>query len=229
MADQKVSNERKKELEKLDFFQENLIKGMVFLKEQRNLFFMGLGTVLLVIIVFSAVMLSIRKSEDTAALKVSRAMAKYAGFEDPYKGYLEVKDTFETVFKEYSNTHAGKQARLKFAKICYDASKFDESLIHYKEALAIFEGQALMTNFILASLGHVSLSKKDFDGAAQYFQQIKESETNLLKDEAGFALAMISKNSGNIAESKKMYETIVSDHQNSIYLPIAKGKIDMIR
>ncbi len=229
MADQKVSNERKKELEKLDFFQENLIKGMVVLKEQRNLFFMGLGVVLLVIIVFSAVMLSIQKSEDTAALKVSRAMAKYAGFEDPYKGYLEVKDTFETVFKEYSNTHAGKQARLKFAKISYDASKFDESLIHYKEALAIFQGQALMTNFILASLGHVSLSKKDFGGAAQYFQQIKESETNLLKDEAGFALAMISKNSGNIAESKKMYETIVSDHQNSIYLPIAKGQIDMIR
>ncbi|MCG8642453.1 MAG: tetratricopeptide repeat protein [Desulfobacterales bacterium] len=229
MADQKVSNERKKELEKLDFFQENLIKGMVFLKEQKNLFFMGLGAVLLVIIVFSAVMLSIQKSEDTAALKVSRAMAKYAGFEDPNKGYLEVKDTFETVFKEYSNTHAGKQARLKFAKICYDASKFDESLIHYKEALAIFEGQALMTNFILASLGHVSISKKDFGGAAQYFQQIKESETNLLKDEAGFALAMISKNSGNIAESKKMYETIVSDHQNSIYLPIAKGQIDMIR
>ena len=229
MADQKVSNERKKELEKLDFFQENLIKGMVLLKEQRNLFFMGLGAVLLVIIVFSAVMLSIQKSEDTAALKVSRAMAKYAGFEDPNKGYLEVKDTFETVFKEYSNTHAGKQARLKFAKICYDASKFDESLIHYKEALAIFEGQALMTNFILASLGHVSISKKDFGGAAQYFQQIKESETNLLKDEAGFALAMISKNSGNIAESKKMYETIVSDHQNSIYLPIAKGQIDMIR
>ena len=155
MAEQKVSNERKKELEQLDPFQEKLIQGLAFLKEHQKQIVLGVTAVLSVIIVFSGVMISLKKSEETAALMVSRSLNQYAKINDPDKGYLEVKDEFQTIFQDYSNTDAGKQARITYAKICYDASKFDQSFDYYKQALEIYEDQALMQNFLLSALGHV--------------------------------------------------------------------------
>lgn len=225
MSEQKVSNERKKELEQLDPFQEKIINALNFLNTYKKQCLMGLAAVIAVIIVFSSVMYSIQKSEDTAALMVSRALAEYGKIQDPEKAYLEVKDDFQTVFKEYANTAAGKQARVKFAKICYEASQFDQSLTHYKEALDLFKNQALMENFLLASLGHVCIAKKDYPAAESYFKQIEKTDTNLLKDEAGYALALLYEASDKKAESRKMYEKIVSDYKDSIYLPFAKSKI----
>ncbi len=225
MPQQKVSNERKKELEQLDPFQEKLIKAAAFFKEYKKQSIMVVGAVVAVIIVFSAVMYSFKKSEESAALLVTRAMSKYAAVNDPDKGYQEVKDDFEMVFKEYSNTTAGKQAWVRFAKICYDASKFDESFTAYKKALDISKNQALMKNFILASLGQVCIARKDYENAKAYFLQIENSDTGLLKDEAEYALAALYEMDGNIPESKKKYQEIVSSYKDSIYLPLAESKI----
>ncbi|MFH2090982.1 MAG: tetratricopeptide repeat protein [Pseudomonadota bacterium] len=229
MAEQRVSNDRKKELEQLDSFQKNLIKTMAFLKEYRKQVVLGVSAVVAVILVFSGVMYSLQKSEDTAALMIRQALIEYAKAKDPDKGYLEVEDNFQTIFKEYSNTIAGKQARVKFAKICYEASKFDQSFAYYKEALDLFEDDGLMKNFLLTALGHVSVARKDNEAAKQYFQQVEKSDVDLLKDEAGYALAMLYEASGNKEESKKMYEKIVSDYKDSIYIPIAKSKLASIK
>ncbi|MFH2060143.1 MAG: tetratricopeptide repeat protein [Pseudomonadota bacterium] len=229
MAEQGVSNDRRKELEQLDSFQETLIKAMTFLKEHKKQFILGGIAVIAVVVVFSGILYSLRKSEDAAALMISQAVIKYNTINDPDRGYLETKDNFQKIFKEYSNTIAGKQARVKFAKICYEASKFDQSFKYYKEALALFKDDVLMENFLLISLGHVSVAKKDYETAIKYFGQVEKSDTDLLKDEAGYALAMLYEETGNKAESKKMYEKIVSDFQDSIYLPMAKSKIGSIK
>ena len=228
MAEKGVSNDRRKELEQLDPFQETLIKAMSFLKEYKKQFIVGAIAVIAVAVVFSGIMYSLQKSEDTAALMISQAIIKYNKINDPDKGYLETKDDFQKIFKEYSNTIAGKQARVKFAKICYEASKFDQSFIYYKDALALFEDDILMENFLLISLGHVSIAKKDYETAKKYFGQVEKSDTDLLKDEAGYALAMLYEETGDKVESKKMYQKIVSDFQDSIYVPMAKSKIGSI-
>ncbi len=225
MSQQKVSNERKKELEQLDPFQEKVLKTVAFLKEYKKHIIMVIGAVTAVVIALSAVMYSFKKSEETAALLVSRALSEYAAVNDPDKGYQEVKDDFEIVFKEYSNTTAGKQARVRFAKICFDASKFDQSFIAYKKALDVFKDNSLMKNFILASLGHVCIAKKDYEGAKTYFLQIENSDSGLLKDEAEYALATLYEMENNMPESKKKYEEIVSNYKDSIYLPLAEAKI----
>ncbi len=229
MAEQKVSNERRKELEQLDPFQENLIQGLAFLKEHQKQFVIGVTAVLSVIIVFSGVMISLKKSEETAALMVSRSLNQYAKINDPAKGYIETKDDFETIFQDYSNTEAGKQAKVKFAKICYDASKFDQSFNYYKQALDIYEDQALMQNFLLTSLGHVSIAKKDFEAAKSYFLKVENSESDLLKDEAQMSLAMLLELSNKKDESKEKYQKIVSDFNSSMYLPLAKSKLSAIK
>jgi len=229
MADQKVSNERKKELEQLDPFQENLFKVATCVKEYKKQLILGLGAVVLVIVVFSGIMYSFQKAETNASALVNLALTKYANANDPEKGYLEAKDDFQTIFTDLSNTTAGRQATIKFAKICYDASKFDQSYQYYKQALEIFKDDALMENFILASLGHVSLARKEFDEAKKYFSMIKDGKIDLLKDEAKFALAMLYEADNNVAESKKMYDSIVTEYGNSMYLPIAKSKVAQIK
>jgi predicted negative regulator of RcsB-dependent stress response len=227
MAEKKVSNERRKELEQLDPFQESLLKGLAFLKAHKKQAVIVVTAVLSVIIVFSSVMISLKKSEQTAALLLSRSLNAYnLSADDPEKGYLAVKDDFETIFNEYANTAAGKQARLTFAKICYDASKFDQSLKFYQEALDIYDDQAMLKNLLLSSLGHVSVAKKDYKAAADYFEQIKASDSDLLKDEAQMTLAMLKEASGDTADSKKIYEKIVSEYSGSLYLPLAKSKIN---
>lgn len=229
MAEKKVSNERKKELQQMDPFQANLLKAMAYAKEYKKLLILISSAIVVVAIVFSATLYSFQKAEHNAAVIVSKALTKYAEANDPDKGYLAIKNDFQTVFEDYSNTSAGKQALVQFAKICYDASKFDLSYQYYKKALKIFKNQALMENFILASLGNVCLAKKDLKEAEKYFFQIENGTTDLLKDQARFILAALYETSGNNDESKKMYENIVAEYENSMYKPIAKSKIDAIK
>lgn len=224
MAD-KISRERKKELEQLDPFQENLFKVMAYVKEfKKQLILIG-GAVVLVALIFSGIMYGFQKAENTAGVLVSEALKKYAMTNDPEKGYLETEADFKMIFSEYANTNAGRLAKVKFAKICYEALKFDQSYQYYKESLQLFKNDELIKNFILASLGHVCISRKEFDEAKDYFLKIENGKSDLLKDEAKFSLAMLDEVSGNTAESKKMYEKIVTEHENSMYLSIAKGKI----
>ncbi|WP_457552365.1 tetratricopeptide repeat protein [Desulfobacula sp.] len=229
MTEQKVSNERKKELAQIDPFQESLLKAVDYIKKYKKQLILIAGAIVLVAMVFSGVMYSFKKAENTAAILVSHALTKYAATKDPEKGYLETKDDFQTIFTEYANTIAGRLTKVKFAKICYDASKFDESFQYYTQSLEILKDQAQMKNFLLASLGYVSLARKEFEAAEKYFLQIEEGETDLLKDEARFALAMLYDTRNNAAKSKKMYEDIVTDYETSMYRPIALTKVDKIK
>ena len=229
MAEQRVSNERKKELEQIDPFQESLLKIVAYTKEYKKQLILIAGAIILVVVVFSGVMYSFKKAENTAALLVRHALTQYVTINDPEKGYLETKEAFQNIFSEYANTIAGNLAKVKFAKICYDASKFDQSYQYYKESFEILKNEAQMENFLLASLGHVCLARKEFEEAEKYFLQIEKGKTNLLKDEAKFALAMLYEANDNMGESKKMYEKIVTEYETSMYRPIAESKMDEIK
>lgn len=229
MADNKISNERKKELEQLDPFQQNLINAMEMVKNYKKQLILIIGAVMLVAIVFSGVMYSFQKAENSAATLVSQALTKYAKANDPDKGYQEVKDDFKTIFTDYANTSTGKLAKIQFAKICYDASKFDQSYKYYKESLETFKDEAMMENFLLVALGNVSIARKELEEAKNYLFQVEKGKSVLLKDEAQFTLAMLYETANNAAESKKMYEKILKNSENSIYNPIAKSKIDEMK
>ena len=225
MADQKVSNERKKELEQLDPFQENVLKAMAYAKEYKKQLILIAGAIVLVVAVFSGIMYSFQKAENTAATLVSQALNRYAKINDPDKGYLETQDDFQVIFSEYANTRSGRLAKVQFAKICYEATKFDQSYTYYKQALEEFKNDALMENFLIAALGHVCLAREEFEEAKKYFLKIENGTSDLLKDEARYQLAMLYETLGNPAESRKMYEKIVAGDDRSMYLSVAQSKI----
>jgi predicted negative regulator of RcsB-dependent stress response len=226
MVDQSVSNERRKELEQMDPFQENFLKALDYAKENKKPIFFILGAIVVVCVIFSGIMFSFKKSEKKASDLVAKAVAGYSQVNDPIKGFEAVKDDFEAVFADYSNTSAGKIARVKFAKICFEAGQYDRAFELYKEALDEFKNEAGMKNFLLSSLGHVSQAKNDLDKAKSYFLQIETGSSDLLKDDAIFALAGLYEVSNDMDSSLKMYEKIVNEHETSIYRDIAESKIN---
>jgi len=182
------------------------------------------GAIIGVIVVFSGIMFSFKKSENTASDLVAKAAITYAQANDPIKGFDAVKDDFEAVFADYSNTSAGRMGKVKFAKICFDAGEYDRAFELYKEALEIFKTGGLK-NFLLSCLGHVSQARKDLDQAKAYFLQIEKDSSTLLKDEALFALAGIYEAENDYESSLKMYEKIVSGPGKSLYRDIAESRI----
>ena len=224
MADN-ISRERKKELELPDPFQQNLLKALAFAKAFKKQLIIALALIVVSVLVFSGIIVSFKKAENTASHLVAEAMNKYTNETDPEKAFIEAEKDFSFIFKEYANTNAGKYGKMQFAKICYDASKLDKSYQYYKEALNEFKSYPLFTNFLLSSIAHVCVAKQNLEEAKEYFRQIESGKSNLLKDNALFNLAMLSETDGSTEESKKMYESIVNNHAKSLYLPIAEEKI----
>jgi|SaaInl8_200m_RNA_FD_contig_101_14376_length_904_multi_3_in_0_out_0_1 predicted negative regulator of RcsB-dependent stress response len=224
MADN-ISRERKKELELPDPFQQNLLKALSFAKTFRKQLIILLALIVVTTLVFSGIIVSFKKAEDTAGQLVAEAMNKYTNTNDPEKGFIEAEKDFKFIFKEYANTNASRYGKIQFAKICYDASQLEQSYQCYKEALNEFKNSPLFKNFLLSSIAHVCIARQKLNEAKEYFLQIESSRSKLLKDNARFNLAMLSEIAGSTDESKKMYESIVKEHTKSLYLPIAEEKI----
>lgn len=229
MPDQRVSNERKKELEQLDPFQENLLKTMAAAKKYQTQLFLVAGAIVIVITVLSGVMYSFKKAEEKASELVSQVLTRYEKATKPLAGYDAVKEDFQKIFSAYANTASGKLARVKFAKICYDAAKFGQSYEGYKSSLDVYKNDPAMRNFLLMSLGHVSLERGNVKEAQSYFEKVEKGKSDLLKDEAQFAMAMLYEASNNSAESEKLYEKIATAYEDSMYQDIALSKTSMLR
>jgi predicted negative regulator of RcsB-dependent stress response len=226
MSEQKVSNERKKELVQMDPFQENLIKALAYAKEYRKRLLLICCALVSVILIFSGIMYSFKIAELKSSAIIAQALNEYGKLrEDPVKGYLEVKDDFNLVSNKYSNTVTGKMAKVRFAKICYDASEYDKAFDLYKKSFDEFKNDESMKNFLLASLGHVSQARNKLDDAKTYFLEIENGQSILLKDEAKFALAMLYETDGDIKTSHEFYRKVVADHDNSIYKSMVESKI----
>lgn len=227
MADRSVSNERRKELEQLDPFQEKMLNTMAWIKKYKKQLSVAAIAALLVVLIFSSVMYSFEKAENNASILVNKALDAYFASADPAGDFTRINEDFQGIFSEYANTAAGRQALVAFAKICYDNSKFELSYKYYKEALEKFDNDPLMENMILSSLGHVCIARNINEEAKSYFLKIENSKTELMKNEAIYELAVLYEAENNLEESRKMYEKLASQPQSqaSIYTPIAKSKI----
>ena len=208
----------------MDPFQESLLKAISYVKEYKKQIMLALGALVAVIAIFSGIMASFAHSENKASNLVAQASAKYDAIQDPQKGFEAVKDDFQAVFEDFSNTSAGRLARVKFAKICFDAAQYDMAFDMYEKAYDIFKKEPGLKNFLLASLGNVSLAKKEFDKARSYFSQIEASSSDLSKDGALFALAGLHDAENKTDAGRKLYKKLVSDYEDSIYRDIAKAK-----
>lgn len=226
MATQRVSNERKKELRQMDPLQRNLFKAMAFAGTYKKQLLYAAGAVVVVGLVFAGVFTSFKRSENIASDRVAQAVVQYRTLSgDPQAAYQAVKDDFQTVLTDYSNTDAGRIALIRFAGICMEAGQFDEAKKWFEKALEVFGDQAGLRNFLLSSLGHVQLAKNDLDQAESYFMQIETGGSDLLMDEARFILAKIYEVRQDGSGTRKMVDLIAQEHGNSIYADLAQSMV----
>ena len=226
MATQHVSNERKKELRQMDPLQRNLFKAMAFAGTYKKQLIFAAGAAVVVGLVFAGIVTSFKRSEKIASDRVARAVAQYHNLsDDPQAAYQAVKDEFQTVLADYSNTDAGRMALVRFAGICMEAGHPDEAGKWFEKALEVFGDQAGLRNFLLSSLGHVYLAKNDLEQAESYFVQIETGGSDLLKDEARFILAKMYEARQDGSGTRKMVDRIAQEHGESIYADLAQSMV----
>jgi tetratricopeptide (TPR) repeat protein len=228
MADHGVSNERRKELEQMDAFQKNLVKGLAFASAHTKQLIMILGAVVVVLALLATTIYSFKRAETTAARLTAQAGGEYnktiSETQDPKAGYDAVKADYEKIFEEYANTSAGEMALVTYARICSDAGEYDKAYTYYLKALENLDNQAGMENMLLTALGNMAMMKDDPAKAKAFYLRIEKGSSDLMKDEARFALAQIYAAENDMEASLKMYEKILQDKKNSMYKAIAQAK-----
>jgi len=229
MANQGVSNERKKELTQMDPFQESLSKSVEWAYAHKKQLMILAGALVGVVVVFSAIIFSFKQSEIKASELAAKAYGKYekqySQDRDARKGYDAVKDDFQALFDEYPNTSAGRMALIDFGKICFEAKDYDQAFDLYSRALSTVGDKAGVKNFLLCAMGTICELNGDMEQAKSYYLRVEKGESNLLKDDARFALALIYEKLNDTAAGRQMYEKIAESRGNSMYKAIAQARI----
>ncbi len=229
MANQGVSNERKKELTQMDPFQAGLTKSIEWASAHKKQLMIAAGALVGVVVVFSVIMFSFKQSEIKASELAAKAYEKYeeqySQDRDARKGYDAVKDDFQTLFDEYPNTSAGRMALINFGKICFEAKDYDQAYDLYSRALSTVGDKAGVKNFLLCAMGTICELKNDMEQAKSYYLRVEKGASNLLKDDARFALALIYEKLNDTAAARQMYEKIAQGRETSMYKAIAQARI----
>lgn len=221
----RVSLARKKELDQPDefivFSQRMLNLGMKY-KTQIAL---GVGTIVTIVIVVLAVQYFINLSEDKAFAQFYTAMKNYNPAEtkdgsEPLNE--EAAAGLKAVIEKYPRTVAGNLSRVHLANMYYQSGEYDESINLYEKSMSYFKKSPSLKNLILSSLGHCYEAKADYPSAVKYFKMITEGQSDLFKDEAFFNLGEIYGKMGENDKRIEMFDNIVTDYKDSVYINIAR-------
>ena len=224
MADQGVSNERKRELEQMDPFQEFVIKASAYVKANSKMLALGAGSLVAVVAILIAIFSGFEKSENKASALYGKSLLAYQKLAaDPVAAQKAVKADFERLLDEYANTGAGRMALVKYGRICLEAGEYDRATQLFEKALDTLKGGAGMETLILSALGHVKLAEKDLKAAEGYFQQVLKKDSGVARDEARFILAGLREQNEDKAGARDMYQALVEKDENSLFAPLAEG------
>ncbi|HKK90791.1 MAG TPA: tetratricopeptide repeat protein [Desulfobacteraceae bacterium] len=220
----KISRARKKELEQPDPFLEALYNGLEKAGKYKKQIVWIAAAVAAVVVIFAGTVYNIQKAGSSASTLLAQTLEKYSG-QEPVEGYEAVKEDFNKLLEQYANTSAGRVALVRYAGICYKASKFDKAREMYEKALDQFSDDPVMHNLIQVSLGHACQAGDQYDRAEASFREVVDGDNPFLKDEALFNLGILLAVQGVEKESNTFFKTIVSDHKDSLYFPVAESRL----
>lgn len=231
MTNQGVSNERKRELAQMDPFQVGLTKSVEWASAHKKMLMISAGALVGMVVVFSGIMFSFKQSEIKASELAAQAHEKYeeqySQDQDARKGYEAVKNDFQTLLDEYPNTSAGRMALINFGKICFEAKAYDQAFDLYARAVPTMGDKAGVKNFLLCAMGTICELKNDPEQGKSYYLRVEQGASNLLKDDARFALALIYEKLNDKDAAFRMYKKISGSQGASLYKAIAQAKISV--
>lgn len=228
MARAKISRSRKRVLEEPDefiSFSGRLIQGV---QEHRLLLSCTVGFIIILAISVFSVRYFSNKAENQASDLMAKAMAKYETIinaQPPDKAYMDTKISFEQILQQYSGKDGAKIAKVIYADIAYDGGDFEKAIELYNGALVDFNKDPFFKHLIFSSLGYSYEGKKDYKTAAKYFEMVVSESDSGMINEALFNLGRVYAAMGKMEKSRDMFQKIISDHPDSIYIDLVKEKL----
>lgn len=228
MVKKRVSRTRKRELEQPDEFITFSQQMLELATKHKFHLSIALGAVVVLSITVAGILYFENRAENTAFFLLGQGLNKYqatvqsSGSE---QAYLDVAGDFDLIMQKYSGKVGGKLARIFWANMCFNAGKYDKAIALYNASLSDFGDNQFLKNIVLNSLAYAYEAVGDHAKAAAHFEMLASAADYSMKDEALFNLAQIYAASGNYEQSSSAFKQIVSDHDDSIYLEIAKERI----
>jgi len=216
---------RKKLLKEPDEFMTFTGNLFQFAKKHRVKLIWSCGGIVSFILIFLGMQFFSTRAEKKAATLLEQNMSRYETIlkeSDLSKAYRDLGKDFEQILKRYSKTGAGKIATVIYANMCFKADEVDKSITLYGKALQYFGDTPSLKNIILSGLAHSYQKKKDYEHAIEYFKMIASGPDFTMKGEALFNLGQIYGAKGDMDRKREVFQQIISDHSDSIYIEMVK-------
>jgi len=224
----KQKKTRKELLKEPDEFMTLSGKLIGFVVAYKNQLTYGLGIILALAIIISGVRFFSIRAENKASALLESSLIEYNSLrtdKKPDAVYDAVSGGFQNILQEYARKNTTKIARLIYANICYDASKYEQAISLYNTSLKDFETHPMIHSQILSSLGYAYEQQNEYSTAVDYFEKISTAPGQNLKDEALYHLGRLYNKLGQPEKSKTAYQKILSDYPDFIYIDIVKEQL----
>jgi tetratricopeptide (TPR) repeat protein len=219
---------RKKLLKEPDEFISFAGRLIQFGKKYQEKLIGGIAVLFVLLAIISVIRYLSGKNESEASMLLSKAQTKYEkalSSKKPQEAYKEVEKDFQKLLNDFSGQMAGKQARLIFADVCFEAGKIDQAIELYKASLKDWNKDPIIKNIILSSLGNAYKKKEDYKNALSYYEQIRNGGESFGKANALYNLGVLYAKKDETQKSQKAFKMIDQDYSNYIYAEIVKDKI----
>lgn len=226
MAKNKIS--RKKLLKEPDEFITFTGQLIQFGRTYQKQLVGGLAIFFIILITTSSVRYFSAKGEADASLSLSKAQKKYQEVltsQGPEDALNQTEKDFNKILEDFSGKMVGKQARLIFADMNYNAGKIDRAIELYEVSLKGWNNTPKIRNLILNALGYAYEKKSDFEKALTYYEKVNKGDETIGKADALYNLARLYAKLGNAKQSKDAYQNLSKTYSDYVYASIVKEKI----
>jgi predicted negative regulator of RcsB-dependent stress response len=216
---------RKELLNQQDEFLTYSAKLLQYAAQHKKRLAVALGVLFAVGIAVSGYQYFSAQNEKKAFALVAQHHQRYETLASQQAGaeaYRAVEKDFKAIIDDYSGTQAARIAAVMLANISYQGGDYDTAIALYRQNLKAFEHDPAIQSLMLSNLGYCREAKKEYQAAAQYFDQIVQGNRFLMKDDALFSLARVYDAMGAKEKRLAALNRLVSDHKDSIYHDVAR-------
>lgn len=216
---ERISLERKRELEEPDKFMVFVAKIMQFGQTHKQQISIALSIAVAVAVVTAGVFYASARAEVKASDMLARVVVPKGSSNAPV-------DAYKAVYEKFPRTISGKLAGLRYADHVRLSGDAAAAIEIYKKLVKGLADRPTFHHLALIGLGHAYETAGDDKAAAGCFEKVMAGPSTGQMETALFNLARIYDRMGETEKSRKLFARIVSEYPESMYADIAREKSD---
>ncbi len=169
-----------------------------------------------------------QRQASTAEILLGQALNKYQSeitTKDASTALAAMRGDYDALLASYGGQPAGRLGTVLYGHICLAGQAYDDAIAHYQASLTYFGVDSSLGNVILNGLGTAYQQKGEYPQAVEYFKQIADGSSPVLKDVALFNLGRLYGQLGRAEDSRKAYEQLSTEFPQSVYANVVKEKV----